>query len=70
MNKETEKLLKYIVESPYHQELSDLRRRNSNYKEFFNKAGYVIQKLLNTEQQFFDYPRRKVELDKIVELYF
>lgn len=70
MNKETEKIVKFIEKSHYKDDLNKLRKQCPNYKDFFNQAGYVVQSLLNTEQQFFDYPRRKVELDKIIELYF
>lgn len=71
MNKETKKILKFIEETPqWFEKLKAIRAKNSNYKDFFNQIGYLLMELLNTEKNFFDYPREKIEISKIANLYF
>lgn len=71
MNRETIKLVSFIEQNEqYTQELKEARGKFSNYKDFTNKVGYIVMGLLNTEKEFFDYPRNDIELSKIVALYF
>ena len=71
MNKETLKLFEFMVDNPeWINKLKQKREHFSNYKDFYNQAGYVIMELLNTEKKFFDYPRKDIQISKIADLYF
>lgn len=71
MNRETKKILNFIQQTPsWESRLEVLRKKHSNYKDFFNQIGYLLMELLNTEKAFFDYPRERIEISKIANLYF
>lgn len=71
MNKETMKLFNFMVENPkWINKLKTKRTLVSNYKDFFVETGIIITELLNEEKFFYDYPKTKIEIKKIVDLYF
>lgn len=71
MNRETRKLIDFLNENDqYTTKLRTLREKHNNYKDFSNQVLYVIQEVLNTEKKFFDYPRNKIDLFIITNLYF
>jgi hypothetical protein len=71
VNKETLKLFEYMVNNPeWINRIKDERNKTSNYKDFQIKTGLILVELLETESQFYDYPRNDIEIKKIVDLYF
>lgn len=64
MNRETRKLVNFIESNPeWKEKIKNLEKKNS--KEYYFQVGYCIMDLLSTEKQFFDYPRKKIEFDKL-----
>lgn len=71
MNRETAKIISFIETSDiYKEKFKVTRSKYSNFKDFRNQAGYIVMEILNSEKEFFDYPRKDIEILKIVELYF
>lgn len=71
MNKETLKLFEFMVNNPkWISKIKEKRQQYPNYKDFYNQAGYILMEILTTEKQFFDYPRDRINVKKLVDMYF
>ena len=71
MNKETKKVYDFIQQDEQlKQKVKSLRSKHNNFKDFYNQVGYVIMDILNRNKQFHDYPRNKIEIVKIAEMFF
>lgn len=71
MNRDTERIVKFIDGDPSRlMTIQNLRRESNNSKDFQQEVKLFIVNILNTEKKFFDYPRDKIEIEKIAEYYF
>lgn len=72
MNARTDKIVKFIDNSPeYQSKINELRKKYANSRDFFdNMLKYVIMDILNTQKQFFDFPRKEIQFDELVKRYF
>lgn len=71
MNKDTLRIFNFMVNNPnWIAKLKDKRQTYPNYKDFYRESSEVILELLETEKEFYDYPRDNVNIKKIVDMYF
>lgn len=72
MNARTNKIVEFIESNgEYKKKVEDLRTRHANSKDFFDHMlKYVIMDILNTQKQFYDFPRNEIQLDEIMRRYF
>lgn len=71
MNKETLKLFEFMVNNPkWINKLKTERQLKNNYKDFTQVTEQIINEILTTEKQFYDYPKNNIQLNKIVSMYF
>lgn len=71
MNRETRKVIDFINDTPeYTNKVQELRKKFSNHKDFSNQVLYLVQEILNTQKKFYDYPRHKIDLFVISNIYF
>lgn len=72
MNTRTKKIVEFIDNNEkYKDKIIELRQKNKNSKDFFDVLlKYVIMDILNTEKQFYDFPRKEIQLDEIVRRYW
>jgi hypothetical protein len=71
MNTRTKKIVEFIDSNEkYNNKIIELKQKYNNSKDFFDHMlKYVIMDILNTQKQFFDFPRNEIQLDEIVRRY-
>lgn len=70
MNKETNKVLKFLENNPIElKKVRELKRKHTNYKDFYNQFGYLIMEILNTKE-FINLSRKAVDLEFLTDKYF
>jgi len=71
MNKNTLRLFNYMVSNPkWISRIKETRQKYPNYKDFYNESCKIVLELIQTEKQFYDYPKDNVNIKKIVDMYF
>lgn len=71
MNNKTKKIVDFIDSNEkYINKILELKQKYSNSKDFFeNLIKYVVMDILNSNKEFYDYPRSQIELDEIIRRY-
>jgi len=72
MNSKTTKIVNFInTNDKYKNKIAELRSKYTNSKDFGeHMLKYVVMEILKTEKQFYDYPRKDIQLDEIMRRYF
>lgn len=70
MNKETNKVLKFLENNPIElKKVREMKLKHTNYKDFYNQFGYVIMNILNNKE-FVNVSRKNVDLEFLTDKYF
>jgi hypothetical protein len=71
MNKESRKIIEFIDSDDLTTEkLEEIKKRFTNSRDFTNQIGYLVMEIVNTNQEFYQLNRNKLEIEKISERYF